>query len=525
MLRVIREPASRLVAGLIVTLLFGMTVRVEAQDPVIPGLEGNNAIWNGSAIAPSTGYIDASPFYNNVSQGNGDICRTVYYILTNSSVSYSTRYPEGAVIDARGILLASGQNSIPCTVDPFTGPNGSSCQGTTLVNLPSTLLLSATPITINCTWILPSNTRIIGEGPGHSNVTAIQIPQNGFTGTSMLQMGPSGGSATGVTIEHLKLEGQPAGTTFTAVDGIDNVSAGDGSYANDVLLADIGETSTSGPINNACSPSVAGAVTGLCISPNATYSGPYTNIDFTAGSNCSGGVCLQTACAKIQAQIRGLHGITCTAKSSTQSPWPAAAIYLDAYNDTINDVHVEGFFDAIVVGDNADSEGGQATSNTIANVTSAFGNGPVQNTVHICNPNFGYGGSNKSACSSSSLPVRNLSLQNLLSNGANGNQFDASTIQDDLTSTTVNYSTYPATFAAIYFVGDSVTGTGGFSRFTTSSGSVVNGTFQGVPTWGFGSTGASGSCTNGAIYTNTSGTSGSSYTIYVCSGGQWQHVK
>jgi hypothetical protein len=73
-------------------------------------------------------------------------------------------------------------------------------------------------------------------------------------------------------------------------------------------------------------------------------------------------MCQQTACVKIQAQTRGLHNLTCTSNSNTANQgggeWPSAAIYLDSYNTTIENVHVEGFYDAIVVGDFADGQGG-----------------------------------------------------------------------------------------------------------------------------------------------------------------------
>jgi hypothetical protein len=40
-------------------MLCGLSVGAQAQS------EGNNAIYSGSAIAASTAYIDAWPFYNN----------------------------------------------------------------------------------------------------------------------------------------------------------------------------------------------------------------------------------------------------------------------------------------------------------------------------------------------------------------------------------------------------------------------------------------------------------------------------
>ena len=192
-------------------------------------------------------------------------------------------------------------------------------------------------------------------------------------------------------------------------------------------------------------------MTGLCISPNATYSGPYTNINFTASAVCSSLTCAPTACVKIQAQTRGLHGITCTAASTSSAP-PGAAIYLDSYNNTVEDVHVEGFYDGVVVGDYADGQGGvlpnttalAASGDTISNITAAFGRGYIKNAVHICSPTV----ANNVCAGSNKESVSNISVLQVLSKGTGTGSCPAacaSTIEDDNVSTnSINLLTTPA---------------------------------------------------------------------------------
>ena len=121
------------------------------------------------------------------------------------------------------------------------------------------------------------------------------VPFSAFAGVAMLQMGPTSG-ATGVVIEHIRLEGQPQKGATQAPDGIDNLNAGEGSYVNDVSIKNVGPTLVNSSITgSACTPTGTGAVTSLCIGPFGTYSGPYTNIAMTPATNCSGVMCQQTA--------------------------------------------------------------------------------------------------------------------------------------------------------------------------------------------------------------------------------------
>jgi hypothetical protein len=111
------------------------------------GVQGNPAVYGtcsgSTALVASTAYLDASAFY----PADGDICQTINTVLT-TYVPYA-----GAVVDARGILPTSG-DTLQCSINPFSG-----------VAVPSTVLLPAANIQIKDTWVLPSNTRIVGGDP------------------------------------------------------------------------------------------------------------------------------------------------------------------------------------------------------------------------------------------------------------------------------------------------------------------------------------------------------------------------
>jgi hypothetical protein len=528
---------------LLLAALSTMPNLATAQVPVISGNPANNAVYlkttTVASIVPSTAYIDASAYYTGTVP---DICQILYNILTCSTTSCATGYTVypsgGAVIDARGII--TNAPPLQCSVNPFPGSSGAS--------VPSTILLPATSISIHTPWVLPSNTRLVGEGSFF--VTTLEVDPNfPQTATPMIAMGSSSlcsPTCTGISIEHLKLQAQADDQTFRATDGIDNAYAGDASYVKDVGFTNFGALSSTGSIQTPCSPN-GGPVTALCIGPNATYSGPYSDLNFAASNQCSPANCTQvingqktavnctcepTACVQIQAQIRGLHGITCTASASqnNKNSAPMAAIYLDSYNDTIENVHVEGFSDGIVVGDNPPAVTPNVSGNTIANVTSAFGSnsGPVWNAVHICNPASSPPSQTDACQTVTGTTVSNISLFQIQSAGAGtGTTFLAHAIQDDLTGQTLNALAFP-TFVGMYIVGAPI-GTFGtstaYTRFTTSPGpNSTSGTSVATPTWGIGTNATPGSCSNiGAIYTNTSGTDKTN-TIFVCTSGSWTHV-
>jgi hypothetical protein len=254
------------------------------------------------------------------------------------------------------------------------------------------------------------------------------------------------------------------------------------------------------------------------------------SIPCTISGSTSTETCLSTACVKIQAQNRGLQNVTCSSTSTADSNWSLAGIYLDSYGTSLKNIHVEGFQDGIVIGDNADSEGGLTNGNittpsvggiVIDNAEGAYGSasGPVRNTVHICNasnvPSSGAG-----ACSSASVVVRDLTVIESTSLGNNGGttgpNYVASPLEDDNTTTGQLVPSEGLSYVGLYTIGNP--GANTYTRFTTSPNA-------GTPTWGVGAFGNStpaGSCSNiGSILSNTSGTSAPASgndTIWVCVG-------
>jgi len=300
--------------------------------------QGNNTVWASSTgTSGSAAFIDASTCTGS---GCTDICTTINAILTSSS---GFTYPaQGAVVDARGIAQNS-TTALACSVNPFNG-----------VTVPSTILLPASTILLQTSWVLPSNTRIIGEG----NFTVLGVG-SWSGGSDLIDMCSTSSACSGVSIEHLKIQGEgnvncsttPSTNTY---NGIVNNYAQVSSFVSDVTMCDIGGT-------------------GLKITSNAGGSGPYTNIDFVAapgasGASCSGGLGTPcTACVDIEAQTLGLHGVTCVGASDVSgangSSMGDAAIYVNAGNNSIEDIHVEEFWDAVEVGDISSTVGNVVISN------------------------------------------------------------------------------------------------------------------------------------------------------------------
>jgi hypothetical protein len=265
--------------------------------------------------------------------------------------------------------------------------------------------------------------------------------------------------------------------------------------------------------------------TGLLIDTGATGSGPYSKITFSGvlSTSCNNNsvTCRPTAAVQIRAATRGLHDITVTTRSieSDPSDQPLAGIYLDASNNAIEDVHCEGFYDGIVVGDNADGFNVPVAGSSIKNINGGFGgnSGPTVNMVHICSSQSSTG-----ACSNGNVSATDLTVLQAETGGSG--PFLSTTIKDDLTGTVVSLSALP-TYTAMYILGEPV-GTSQYTRFTTALGST-NGSSAIVPTWAVGSmplgTGAISCNTPGALYSNAtgSGSGSNSNTLYICSGGFW----
>jgi hypothetical protein len=422
--------------------------------PAVAQSQGNNAVYyqsgsSGTCCKGSGAFIDASMFKAQAT----DICGVIYYIFTHS-------YPSsGAVVDARG--LNSSTTTMTCAVGTTPWNNGSS-----FVNVSSTVLLPAGTIVIHSTWVLPANTHLIGVGDGPSG-TIVQVA-SGTSLTTMIQFGSSSacspsGVCTGISVESLTLDGQAQ-----SVDGIINQFAQDNSYVSHVFIYQI-------------------LGTGLLVSSagggsSAANSGPYSDISFDTGGYSG---ISSTVCAQIigLSGTLGIHGLNCTSETN-DAP---AAVLLDSSNNSIEDVRIVGFYDGIRVGAN-----GNAQSNVLLNIigdTTATGSPTPIIVVHI----------------TSSNTVTDLSVM-----GANnaGGSSGTITIADDLTGAQL-----VDTAVGVYALGKK--SNGGYSRFTTSPSAA---------TWGVGSVAPGSSCSPGSLYSNTSG---SPKALYACLVGtsQWSAIK
>ena len=278
------------------------------------GSQGQNAVYNASnGIVGSSAFIDASMF----PASGRDFCGVVNWIL---NPAHGILPAAGGVIDARGLPGNTG-TSMTCSASPWAG----------ITSPPSsTILLPAGTIVISTPWVLPSNTRLIGEGEditaaGSTPGTTLQA-QSGFTtGAAMISFGQSSpvctAPCTGISVEYLNLDG-----TGQSINGIANAYAQDFSYVDHVGLYRI-------------------LGTGLSVSGNASNSGPYSNITFDLGGDTG---TPSTVCASINGSnglsgTRGIHGLSCTSESN-DAP---AAVLLDASNNSIEDVRIVGFYDGI----------------------------------------------------------------------------------------------------------------------------------------------------------------------------------
>jgi hypothetical protein len=475
--------------------LLAAAVIVLANHPLHAQLVGEHAVYGtvgtGTGLIGSPAYFDATILTPGV-----DICQQINDALVFAA---NNNFIAGVTIDARGTRVTTPQG---CATDPFN----------VLTPIPSIILLPSATITILKTWHVPSNTRIIGEGR-FTILQACKAVQNtcnnsAFSGSDLIDMGSSTTACTGASVERLKLDGQNQ-----SVNGIVQY-CGESSYVSDVNLAGIG-TSTSGSIGL----NIVGSAAGFAFPMGADGSGPYINLNFP---DVSVGMCTTgcPVCVLITAQTMGLHGITCTEQE--RSTGTVAAIYVNASNNSIEDVHVEAFHDGVQIGSLSSSTG--AISNIlISNVTASSGanQGFVQNVVHIC-------GGPLTTCASSLNPT-DVTLLNI-SDGGDGSGTDA--IQDDVTGTTVGASGGATAHSTVsmYVLGEPSLNQAGAviatPRFTTvPTGAGPGG--GGVPTWAVGTVmPPGGSCVQGnagTIYSKTNGT-GQNSTIYVCVSGLWKPI-
>jgi hypothetical protein len=445
---------------------------------------GDNAVWSSATVVGSSNsFIDASVL------SGSDICAKIYTALGNLS---TTHYPAGAaVIDARGITSSSTMTCASGTTPWYNG--------TTLISNSAIVLLPPGTIAINTTWLLPSRTRIIGEGAGGNGTSVTTLQAASTLSGAMIQMGATSstqgytcpGSPSicfGIDVEDLRLDGNASQVT---VNGIVNDASQELTYVNRVDLYNIKG------IGLLVGNTTGGIASGVGGNSKAQNSGPYSNIKFenTTGTN----VASSTECVQILgAPTRGVHGLTCASTSTAN-----AAVVIDASNNSIEDVSISGFADGIVLGANSAGTGVSEVSDVLLNISGS----PGTNLIHICKP----GETGTTNCSSNTSSGQNVADLSILS--ATDSASTTTTIQDDETGAALLASSSNDPHVGAYILGRQVTigSVTAWSRFTTSGH---------VPTWFVGNGTVSGTCTTkGSLYSNI-GSSATSLatTVYACTG-------
>jgi hypothetical protein len=440
------DRAARVMILLVAVVLISCILQVRA----VAQSAGENTVYNSTTTTGSTAFIDASKLVSGTT-----ICDTLYGIL--SAPGYIP-----SVIDARAITPSLTSMTCAAGKTPWQTSVSS-----TPISAPSTILLPPGTIVIHTSWILPANTRLIGEGDGlPSNGalsgTTIQSAPSFTVPGAMIQFGYSSCSALcpAISIENLVLDGQGQ-----SVSGIVNQYSQDHSFVDHVGLYRI-------------------LGTGLLVSGSAENSGPYSNIAFdTDGSATTSTVCAQILA--VSGGTHGIHGLTC---KSSSTAYPPAAVLLDSSGNSLEDIAVSGFSDGVLVGSNA-----SALSNVLINIIGDTTRRPVAtpvNAIHI----------------SSANPVEGLAIK-----GVSNSQLPGTyTIQDDLTALHL-LDQYVAMYAAGKSSG------GGYVRFTTSPN---------APHWVTGKNSPSASpCVRGSLYscigggsgsTCYNGASGPAYALWAC---------
>ena len=304
---------------------------------------GNNAVYSSSGTcspkcAASPAFIDAS-VSQQLNQTN--LCDTLFNIFAGNPPNPAYPAP-GAVVDARGI----NGTALTCAAGRTPWNNG-----TTFLNVPSTILLPAGTIVISTGWVLPANTHLFGQGDNIASGTVIRAASNvgdmiAYCSSIVPPQNPPPSSCTGIGVEKLVLNGNG-----NSVSGIVNYYAGSLSY-----------------VDHVGSYQILG--TGLLIGGAATGSGPYSNINFDTGTATGTS---STVCAAIVGPnlngTAGIRGLTCTSELA-HAP---AAVLLDSSNNSIKDVTIVGFRDGILVGANQ-----PAQNNVLINV--------IGDTTNPCYP-------------------------------------------------------------------------------------------------------------------------------------------
>jgi hypothetical protein len=268
--------------------------------------------------------------------------------------------------------------------------------------------------------------------------------------------------------------------------------------------------------------------TGLKVGAGASNSGPYTNLAFTANS---GDACTSHSnaptCVDLETRTAGLHGITCLGNSATTSTHGAAGILVNSSNNSVEDVHVESFWDGIEIGDTTSAVSNVVVSNVFTSTSGACSPNAHQttNAVHICGPNANdstdFGQCNNFGTNTGNVTdITLMGITNLVA----GTTSPVTSIEDDQTFTTMqgcSSTGCPAVISTgMYGLGEPDGGnTGQFSRLATtpSSASLYGGHSTVVPTWGAGTTASLGGTecyTPGALYSYTATMVNDS--VYLC---------
>jgi hypothetical protein len=440
--------------------------------------QGFNAVYgNCSPVNPQGAFtlVDATQY----TSGGTDICVRIQNVLSQYNPYPAAPLVNGVVIDARGF-----SGTMTCATNPWQSSD------TPAVNFSNVVLLPAGTITLSHTLVLPHDTRLVGEGSGLTTLQACTT-SGCFTGTGdMIDMGnltlcqgSNSINCEGVVIEHLALTGSGS------LKGIVNQYSQELSRVDDVSL-----TNFSGGI-------------GLSLDTHSNNSGPYTNISYSGSGVCAeiyggGSGSLGTSEPPIN-QTRGIHGLTCNMTGGS-----GPAIYLDAPNNSLEDVYIQGSGssqDGIYVG----SKRG-AYNNVLFNV---LGSG-LENVIRLSSAGSGSPFYNN---------VRDVSILGVTCTGSSG--CPGNSIKDELTSTNLT-----DTNVGMYLVGEPVTkGSGsdftniGYSRFTTSTNASA-------VTWLVGSNPPpASSCAAGSLYSCTNSSycniSTEIYTLWGCIGTGWSHIK
>ncbi len=446
---------------------------------------GLNTVYNSTSTTPSVALIDASIF--SATNGN-DVCKNIQSALTQLHNCHPVQGATEGIVDARGVPGLP----MTCTVDPFA-------IGTTTK---TTVLLPAGTIPIQIPWVLPANTRLIGQGP---QVTKLTLGP-GFNGIDMIEMGGvtvgsmiycSGSTlfynCQGIQIEHLGLDG--SGSTGPT-NGIVNQFAEELSFVNDVALDNLSGTALV----------LKGGANG-----QSTNSGPYTGI--TSHTSLSTSVCVSIDGGNTSggfADTRGIHGLSCV---STASPMNTAAVTLDGSNNSLEDVYISGYADGVKIGSK-----NPAQNNVLMNVSGTN----VTSLIHIANTANSVPGTTGFCPSPKLLGTGTYNVCDTTIIAAGITSGGTYVILDDLTGTMI--ATSATASVGLYALGEQVSVGNliyGYSRYTTSSAQPAWYSYAGAPPI------SSGTCIPGSLFSNTTN---ATTALWGCatpslSGSTWYRIK